>query len=159
MGWEKYFLASVGFLFIMIFSLSLVNSDDIMVVEANFQGYAERISIEVPDYLYLGEVTRDNPVSEEINIKVNDTGNIDAMVIPTLSSDSPEVFNYLYFRKYQTSNGTNVIPTRIGSFEVNVSKHSSTSFYMSLNLTDFNGTLNSDNLNLNSSVQFLGIAR
>jgi len=159
MGWEKHFLLAVGLLLVSLFSLSLVNSDDIMLVEANFQGYAERISIEVPDYLYLGEITKENPISEEISIKINNTGNIDVVVILVLPTGSPEVFNYLYFRKYKTSNGINVIPDRIGSYEVNVSSKSTTNFYMSLNLTDFNGTLNSNNININSSVQFFGIAK
>lgn len=147
---------------IFLAGLVFIKADDNMIVEANFVGYGEEniISIEVPDYIDLGNVSKDRPISsEEPNIRINNTGALNIIVTPQLISGSKEVFNYTYFRKYiSSSNETLNQFHKIGEYSTNVNKNSHTTFYISLNLTDFKGNLSSNNINLNTTIKFVGMA-
>jgi len=151
-------LACLTFLLGLIF----ISADDNMTVEANFVGYGGgTFSIQVPDYIFLGSVSKDNPFKESNMIRINNTGVINAVVTPQLTSDSLEVFNYTYFRKQKstTTNDTSLIEFhRIGEYSIDVNKKDDATFYMSLNLTDFNGTLPSDDINLSTTIKFTAMA-
>ena len=133
-----------------------------MIVEANFVGYGEQfINIIVPDYIYLGKVDKDNPISSlEPLIRINNTGNVNVIVTPELASGSPAVFNYTYFRKQKTSttNPSLNVSHQIGEYNISIKKMDDETFYMRLNLTDFEGILPSDNLNLSATIKFIAMA-
>jgi hypothetical protein len=153
------FLVSLIFLAGLIF----IKADDEMTVEANFTGYSGgTFSIQVPDYIFLGEVSPETPFTETSKtIRINNTGSANAIVTPELASNSPEVFNYLYFRKQKSTstNDTSLIEFhKIGEYSINVNKKDDTTFYVSLNLTDFKKTLPSDDINLSTIIKFVGMA-
>lgn len=133
----------------------LISADDEMTVEAEFINYGNQfISIEVPDYISLGEVSKDDPFSDEKNISISNTGTINAIVTPELASGSHAVFNYTYFREHKTQNGTAFPFEHIEDFSINVEGGDHKTFYMSMNLTGFNGTLSSNNINLSTTIRF-----
>jgi len=73
---------------------------DTMTVEANILagtgGLDETIiRVEVPDYLFFGNVTN-GAKSGELKVYVNNTGNVDITVTPELVDESEEIFSYLY---------------------------------------------------------------
>jgi hypothetical protein len=178
----KYMLLTKWVLFtivILVFSLTvfssyLVNAQDSanasMIVEANIIGFSEQgpgsgVSIEVPDYIFLGNVTKDEPVSKEFKTSINNTGTVDITVTPLLADSNEAIFSYLYFRSHQTSNGTDVPYERIGDYSLNILKPSTGSTvrksycYMILNLTDFNGEIKEDLIGYNAEVIFVAMAQ
>jgi len=78
----------VTFAFLMVFMLFYFSSalSDTMTVEANIfantgGGNSTIIRVEVPDYLFFGNVTNFDK-SEELKVYVNNTGNVDITVTP-----------------------------------------------------------------------------
>ena len=66
-----------------------------------------------------------------------------------------------YFRKQKstTTNDSSLVAFRkIGEYSINISENDFETFYISLNLTDFNGTLPLNNLDLNATIKFVGMA-
>lgn len=147
---------------IFLAGLVFIKADDNTVIEANFLGYGEEIiSIQVPDHINLGEVNKDDPLSSEKIIRINNTGTRNLRIIPELAFNSPEVFNYTYFRKQKTTSTNDSSLTafhKIGEYNINISKDDYETFYISLNLTDFKGNLSSNNINLNTTIKFVGMA-
>ncbi len=146
-------ILSIGFVFI--------SADDEMTVEAKFVGYGTQfIGIEVPDYISLGEVNKDDPFSDEKNIRINNTGTINVKVTPELASGSPAVFDYTYFRKQKTSttDPSLNVSHKIGEYNIDINADNYETFYMRLDLTDFTGTLSSNNINLSATIKFTAMA-
>lgn len=133
------------------------------VVEANIIGFANQsgnvsdVSIEVPDYIFLGNVTKDNPVSNETKIYINNTGKVNITVTPMLSDPDEVIFSYLFFRTRKTN-----IPDRIGDYSLNIKKPSLGGktkewCYIQLNLTDFTGDIKEDLFGYKSEIVFLAM--
>src|SRR3989344_243265 len=91
-------------------SVNAESGNATMTVEVNIMGFANQsgnvsdVSIEVPDYINLGNVTKDNPVSEEVDVYINNTGKLPITVTPQLKDSDELIFSYLYFRT-RTSSG------------------------------------------------------
>lgn len=139
----------------LIFVIPLINSNDTITLEANFVGYAERLSIDVPEEfssIDFGEVSKSNPWAQTDKMHINNTGNRDATVEIELDSSAPDVFNYLYLKPY----GGQWVS--FDEFTINISKYSSKTIYLALNLTDFQGNLSSNNLSLSTHITFIGMA-
>lgn len=155
---KEIIIIALGILFlsgILIF----INAQNEMTVEANFQGYGQEISMIVPDYINLGSFDTNNLWNETERLYINNTGGYKIEVTPELSEASPEIFNNLYFRKYTSSGNESLnIPRAIGNYSTIINAYSKSQFYMSLNLTDFNGTLPSDNININATIKFTATA-
>ncbi|MEI6850283.1 MAG: hypothetical protein WCK29_04565 [archaeon] len=130
---------------LLVFSglIYLVSASDTMTVEANIisSNNVSIISVEVPDYLFFGNVSNGG-TSEELKVYINNTGNVDISVAPQLINSSEQIFDNLYFRKYKTSNGSAVPFSRIGSFNIDVTKNASAYFYVILDLSNYTGTNN-----------------
>ncbi|MEK6850395.1 MAG: hypothetical protein AABX85_02375 [Nanoarchaeota archaeon] len=153
-------------IFVMIFVLYLVSAlSDTMTVEANIltginEANGAIVRVEVPDYLFFGNVSK-GAKSEELKIYVNNTGNVNIIVTPRLANSSEEIFSYLYFRKFKISNGTAVPFSRIGDFSFNITKPSSGNsfndeyFYVILNLTNYNKTINNNIMVHRADVKFV----
>jgi hypothetical protein len=143
-----------------------------MTVEVDIIGFNStsggEISIEVPDYIDLGEVSKNDLVSDEEGIWINNTGIVDIRVTPQLNDPEEEIFKYLYFRK-QTSTVTNntdlILFKKIGDYYIDINKpttgksYRAEHCYMQLNLSDFNGVIKEDVNNYQADIVFLATAR
>lgn len=169
---EKIMLFMIFFLFLITSSvLIFAGSDGIMTVEANITGFANEsnvsdVSIWVPDYISLGEITKESPVSEEIKIYVNNTGKLPITVTPQLKNIDETIFSYLFFRKQKTTstNNTDLVKFfKIGNYSLDISKpaagksYSYETCYMQLNLTDFDGEIKEDLIGYKSDIVFIAM--
>lgn len=140
------------------------------IVEANILGFGNGsvisdVSIEVPDYIFIGNVTKDDPVSNEITIYINNTGKLAITVTPRLKDSEENIFSFLFFRTMKTTstNSTEVIPKKIGDFSVNIdkpaagSREKSKRCYVHLNLTGFDGAIKEDLIGYKSEIVFLAM--
>ena len=140
-----------------------------MTVEVNIMGFANQsgnvsdVSIEVPDYINLGNVTKDNPVSEEVDVYINNTGKLPITVTPQLKDSDELIFSYLYFRT-RTSSGNESLNTfyQIGNYSLNLKKpvtdgKTKEYFYMSLDLTNFDGEIKEDLTGYKADIVFLAM--
>ncbi|MBS3081346.1 hypothetical protein J4416_00220 [Candidatus Pacearchaeota archaeon] len=153
--------------FIMFFYFASALNDT-MIVEANIFANAGNnsttIRVEVPDYLFFGNVTNFER-SEELKVYVNNTGDVDITVTPDLINRSEIIFNNLYLRKFRTSNGTAVNYTRIGNFNFNINKPATGQtfndeyFYIILDLTNNPQNITSDLIGHRTNVKFFAVAR
>ena len=145
---------------LLVLSVSLVLSEDFdneyMEVEANILSNAKIVSIEVPDYIFFGNLTK-GEWSDEMLIKVNNTGNVDVEVTPELVNSSEEIFSYTSFRLQKTSNGTQVPLTRLGAFSFDVEKQDDESFYMSLDLRNYPQDIPEDMMGHKSEIRFVAM--
>lgn len=167
MSLKKRLVAAV-FLFSLVIGglFSVVADNDVMTVEANIikaAGNEEIIRVQVPDYLFFGNVSIGEK-SEELKVYVNNTGNVDIKVKPRLTNSAEKIFNNLYFRKFKTSNGTAVAFTRIGDFQLDIDKPSSGQdyndeyFYIILDLTNYTETINDNIMGHKADVKFYAVA-
>ena len=180
----KYMFLTKGVLFtiiILVFSLTvfssyLINAQDSanasMIVEANIIGFSTQgpgsgVSIEVPDYIFLGNVTKGDPISGEITVSINNTGNVPITVTPILKNGEEEIFKYLFFRTQKTSSvdPNLTIFRKIGEYNLNIDKpiagksYRSKNCYIQLNLTDFNGEIKEDLIGYRTEIIFLAMAQ
>ena len=144
--------------------------NDTMTVEANIfangngGGNQSIIRVEVPDYLFFGNVTNFG-MSEELRVYVNNTGNVDITVTPDLLNSTEVIFSNLYLRKFRTSNGTAVNFTRIGDFSFNINRPSSGQtfndeyFYIMLDLTNNPQNITNNMIGHRTNVKFFAVAR
>ena len=142
-----------------------------MTVKVDLVGFGTsegEISIWVPDEIDLGEVTKNDLVSNEKGIWINNTGTVDIKVTPQLVDPEEEIFSYLYFRKQQSTktNNTDLITFyKIGDYSLNIDepgtgkKYRAEHCYMQLNLTDFDGEIREDVDNYNTEIIFLATTR
>jgi hypothetical protein len=165
---KRLILLGIIILFAFL-NLNLVKSDssqnNTMIVQANIIGFRNNISyegvgIQVPSFINLGNITVDNPVSDEFKLNINNTGTVDITVTPDLADPDESIFSFLYFRTHKTSNKEAVPFDRIGEYSLNISKPSTGSTvrkaycYMILNLTDFTGPIRKDLVGYQSEVIF-----
>jgi hypothetical protein len=166
---KKGVLSIAFFLFsILLTSFILAEYNVSTEVGANILGFHSNatvydVSIEVPDSINFGDVTKDSPVSDEIKIYINNTGRLPVTVTPQLFDSEETIFSYLFFRTTKTSNGTEVPLTRIGDYSLDIDKPASGSpyrakyCYISLDLTDFTGDTKEDLIGYKSKIVFLAM--
>ena len=149
----------------LILIIAIVKAGDIMTVEANI--FAEStpediVRVEVQPYLNFGNVSVGEQ-SDEFNVQINNTGTTAVIVTPKLVNSSEIIFKNLYLREQKTKNGTAVPFNKLGKFSLNITKPDSSgvrkdSFWVKLDLRDFNGDLNDDMLNHKSKLVFFALA-
>ncbi len=159
----------VFFLFASINIISAEGANETMIVEANILGFANvteipEVSIEVPDYIFLGNVTRDEPVSDNKRIDINNTGKVNITVTPQLKDPDEEIFSYLFFRTRQSSSNPELNTLyRIGEYSLNIDKPrigiGKEYCYIKLDLTDFNGRIDEDLFGYKADIIFLAMPR
>lgn len=175
---QPIFLRSI-FLFILIFLSMFIygahaqtETNATMTIEANILGFGNEseipeVGIEVPDYVFLGNVSRNDPLSDEKKININNTGKVNITVTPKLRDNDEEIFGYLYFRTMkasQTHPELN-IPYKIGEYSIEIEKPSSGNtkrakdIYMRLNLTDFEGNLREDIIGYQKEIIFFAMSK
>jgi len=142
--------------------------DDTMTVEANIfpsdGGDGDSIiRVEVPDYLFFGNVTNFGK-SEELKVYVNNTGNVDIKVTPRITNASEKIFSNLFLRKFKTSNGISVNFTRIGDFSFDINKPESGEafndeyFYVILDLKNNTQNVSNNMIGHRTNVKFFAAA-
>jgi hypothetical protein len=151
---KRPFLIYLITLFFGLMFLQFASSavSDSMVVEANV--FAQTISIEVPDHVFLGNVTRGFS-ADYVRIDMNNTGTTDVKITPQLEDSSEKIFNYTYFARRTTEDFY-----RIGNFSINILKPSSIGgkrseyCYVKLDLTDYPYDINQNLIGYKSNVIF-----
>ncbi|MFA5857178.1 MAG: hypothetical protein WC867_07480 [Candidatus Pacearchaeota archaeon] len=159
----------------IILSINLVLAQDSsnasMIVETNFIGFSEGvsgggISIEVPDSVFLGNITKNELVSDEITFVINNTGNVDVTVTPILKDEDEEIYKNLFFRTQKSDkDGILNISKRIGEYSIDIDKPvtgkraRSKNCYIHLNLTDFSGEIKEDLIGYKTEVIFIAMAQ
>jgi len=136
-----------------------------MEVEANILGFGNAseipdVAIEVPDYIFLGNITKENPVSNGSNkVYINNTGKVNVTITPQLADPDEEIFKWLFFRRITTDNWQ-----KIGNYSLNIEQPSAGSrvrskyCYMKLDLTNFNGRIDKDIIGHKADVIFYAMA-
>ena len=163
-----YFNMKKRALFILILLSALFSfyvsagQNETMTVEANIfaeEIYQDIISIEVPDYIFLGNVSKGEE-TDKAKIYVNNTGNVNVTITPQLKDLSDEIFRNLYFQNRQTGNNSAI--RRIGNYNFNIEKPSaggkrSEYFYMWLDLTDFEESIIENRMGERAEITFIAL--
>lgn len=168
MSWIHYSAGAFALVFLASFLALTEASGDVTTFEANiFAPKEDIIRVSVPDYIFIGNVTKGGK-SAELKVYVNNTGSVNINVKPQLANKDEAIFNYLYFRSQKTKiiNGisTEVPYEKIGNFSFNISKPSSGNnfndeyFYVILDLTNYSENPNQDLIGYKADVKFFAIA-
>ena len=161
-------ISVVVFLLIVLFgNLYVVNAEtsenDTMTVEVDLVDFTtplEFVGVQIPDHVYIGNLSKKDMVSEEIGIYINNTGNVDITVTPELKDSNEKIFSYLYFRFQKTVNKTDVKQERIGNWSLAIEKpdegddYKRAHFYMQLNLKDYPEEIKQDIMGHTAEIVF-----
>lgn len=143
----------------------LAGQNETMVVEANIFAdpvLEDVISIEVPDYVFLGNVSRGEK-TEKIRINVNNTGTVNITVTPELNNPLDKIFSNIYCQSRQTGNYSTIY--KIGSYSFDIEAPSSLGgkrseyFYMWLNLTDYEESIPNDMIGEREQITFVALPK
>ena len=149
------FLTSL-ILSVIAFAGAQENDTQIMVVGANILPSgsgaisAMDISIEVPDYLFLGNVSAGEILS--YTTKINNTGKLKVNVQTELIDNSDEIFSNLYLKEYGGKY------KQVNDFNMNISSKSSKNLYLFLNLTGFDGIIDNEMVDHQNQIRFIATA-
>ncbi|MBS3071703.1 hypothetical protein J4408_01800 [Candidatus Pacearchaeota archaeon] len=151
----------IGFVFLVfVLFVYMASGSELMTVEADIFVPGDVVSIEVPDSIYLGNVTYGfESATDEYKIFVNNTGTVNATITPMLINSSEQIFSHLYFGRILSDNFE-----RIGNWSLELEKPAvfpgfkSSSFYIKLDLKDFSGDLNNDLVGHKTQVEFIAVA-
>ena len=150
------------FLFLLVlFIVPFISAQNkTMQVEVNLiaNQVPDMISIEVPDHIFLGDVTK-GEATDKSQIYVNNTGNVGIKITPQLSN-ADEIFSNLYFQSRQS--GNNSVEYKIGDYNFNITKPSaggkkSEYFWMWLDLTDYDQDIEQTRMGLTGDVVFVAL--
>lgn len=155
----------VSFLFLLLtilFSYPVIaDQNETMTVEVNVIAELipqDTISIEVPDYVFLGSINEGDS-TDKAKIYVNNTGTVDVTITPQLVNQNDEIFQNLYFQNRQT--GNNSIIHQIGDYSFNIAKPSAINgkraeyMYMWLDLATYNKDIIEDLLGKKTDILFI----
>ncbi len=139
----------------------LASQNDTMIVEVDILSSTsvDAVSIEVPDHVFLGNVTKGKK-TDEFQVYVNNTGTVNITVTPTLASND-DIFSNLYFWYRQTSDWPK---QKIGDFSFNIQKPTSSGvrkdhFSMWLDLTNYTGDINGNLIGDEKEITFVALPR
>ena len=166
-------LFAIFLLIILFIDIKYINAqvgpNQTMSVGVNLIGFStntDEISIEVPDYIDLGNVSKSDPISDEKRVNINNTGTKDIRITPILKDGEEEIFKWLFFRTQMSDkDGILNISHKIGDYSLDLNKPStgkakrSDTIYMKLNLTDFDGVIHEDALDYRTQISFIAVER
>lgn len=138
---KGYFIVCITIILALIIVFSFVYAaNSTIIIEANILADPENeepeIGIEVPDHVFLGDVSKGGSTSYT-RIQVNKTGSSKVNIRPELAEGDSDIFENLYFRELSGS------AKKIGEFNMNISG-SSKNMEVKLDLSDFEGEIESD---------------
>ena len=152
----KIILAALLFVLLLMMGIVIAGNDR-MEVEADV--IAPEVSISVPGKFSFGEV-KVGYDSGEMNITINNTGDVAVSVTPLLANATEEIFSNVYFKRIKSDSWK-----KIGGFSVNISKPASAggireqTLYLTLDLTDYNEAVDRDILDHKSDIIFWAVAQ
>lgn len=172
---KEYFIISLVFLLLLI-NIVLIDAgegvNETTTVEVDLIGFYQApdpydgVSIEVPEYIDFGTVEKDDPLSSELKVYINNTGTIDITVSPELANPLENIFNYLFFRTLKSSsvNPDLTIFKQIGTYGLDIDAPSSGGVrskycYVQLNLTDAADSIDEDLSGHEAEVVFWAMPR
>jgi len=141
-------------LLILIFFLGVVTASNEMLVKINLIGYQEEyeVYLSVPDEINLGNITKDKPYAQSEKKYIYNNGTKKFNITVNLDKDYDPVFDYLYLKSYGDST-----QYKVDKFIISVDKNDNRTFYVGINLTNFNKTYELNNLELNTTLIFNAI--
>lgn len=151
---------SVGLFLIVIF-LGVASAVDVMEASVDIYVPQEVVSIEIPDYVYLGNLTYGFDVeTERVRIDINNTGTVNVSIQPLLmEEDVTGIFENLKFAR-RLNDGFSLIgawfldigaPDSFGGKEAEY-------FYMKLDLSNYTGNLDSDLIDHRARIGFVAVS-
>jgi len=136
----------------MVFVIASSGGSPVSNFEADIYGPpAALIMINVPDKIYLGNLSYDGE-SARIEVKINNTGNVNVTITPQLVNSSDEIFSNLYFIR-RTSDSYR----KMGNWSINITASDNDYFYVKLNLKNANLDINDDMIGVNADVKFVAV--
>jgi len=138
--------------------LGVVSAQEIMIVETDIIVPDSVIKIEVPDYVYVGNITWGfETQTEKIKIPINNTGTVDVEVYPGLVNPGGDVFSFLHFARRTTEPYQ-----RIGNWSFNISAPAPGGveedyFYMKLDLSEYEGDFDESLLGHKADIEFIAV--
>lgn len=153
---KKVFFAITSLLAIVLMLASFVYAGNTLQVSADVAG--DMVSIDVPSTLHLGNVARGFDTNETNKITITNNGNTRVTITPELVG-SDALFSNLYMKRIQSESYK-----KIGQFSINISRpstlggSSTENVYIKLDLTNYEGALDSGTVRKNASVRFVAVA-
>lgn len=150
-----FFIISMIIMFLSLITFAGAGQSEEMTVEANIFANIETVSIQIPDYVFLGNVTKGESTNK-MRIEINNTGNTDITVTPSVKNSSEVIFNYLYFGTAACANSCE----KIGNYSINIDKptlsagYRNASVYMKLDLTNYPEDIPQDMIGHRANIVF-----
>jgi hypothetical protein len=158
------FLLFVWIFFFLISNIS-AEQNGTMTVEANIlvpELPADTISIEVPNYLFMDDVMIGES-TDEFQIYVNNTGNVDVTITPMLQDPNDPIFSNIYFQSRKTGNYSQEYI--IGDYKFDILKPSISGekrreyFWMWLDLTNFEENIGENIIGRRADIIFVALPK
>ena len=151
------FFGLISLLGVLTF-VNAVNTDVSSFEVDVFGPSAPVIRIVVPDSIFFGNVSKGKE-SSRVRVDINNTGNVDVIVMPRLIDQFEEIFNYTYFTRRTTEPYQ-----KIGEFSYNLWAPSdeggveSDYMYAKVDLRNFGGQIKGDTKGHKTDVKFFAVA-
>ena len=144
-----------GIFLVVCLGIAIVSASDVSVFRVNLIQNQEIISVEVPNEVNFGEITKGEQ-TDNFRINITNTGTVGIKVTPTLLDSSEKIFKQTYFQRRTTEPYS-----RIGSFSINISApargdNRSDYIYAKLDLRNYTDDV-SAKTNHNTQVKFVAI--
>lgn len=156
---NRVFFFTFFALFLILFIISSVCAEEQeaarMVVEANI--FAPIIKISVSEHIFLGNLTKGYS-GDRFRVEVNNTGTVDVVLTPKLSSGSNKIFENLFLARRTTEE---FLP--IGRFNISIAKPSdigkvkSDYFYIKMDLSNYKDEIRNDKLGEKAEIVFWAV--
>jgi len=146
-----------AFIFVLVISLSGADDDGVLRVEADVIG--KFISIQVDDFVFLGNISVGQEVRSINPMKINNTGNVNISIYSGLVDQNDELFKNLYFSELASGPYN-----RIGGFVLSIPFSTdpddieTESFYVKLNLKNYSGEFEEGINRVGANVKFYALA-
>jgi hypothetical protein len=166
MVYRKLFFEGIGFLLIIssFFFVSALEGEDTSSFVVDVYKFPELVSIDVPDFVDLGNVTvgfETDPTSDD-KIYIRNTGTYNVSVSPRLANPFDPIFKNLYFTWRLSGNKSGYYP--IGQFRIDIpwsgklGEYEEDYIYSKLDLRNMSN-INNDLINYEQDVIFIATAQ
>ena len=112
------------------------------------------VGIQVPDHVYMGNLSKKTMETDDVKVYINNTGNVNVIITPMLKNSNEEIFSYLFFQRRTT------VPWQIlGNWSLNISApdgkpYEDEYFYMKLDLADYSKNITQDRIGHYADIVF-----
>ncbi len=155
---NKYLTAFMAGMFLLSFGQVSAEESDSANMTVMVDIFKTKVGISVPDKIHLGTIAK-GYASETKTVEVENIGTTDISLTPELFNDTDELFSFLNFKRIQADPFT-----RIGFFDLLIERPTivgdtrSENLYMELDLTNYQGDIDTDSLDQESVILFTAMA-